>query len=559
MTTGPRPTPYPIVLHVNETGTPVKLAESSSAYIPSLSAVTISATTYLGLEGGGGVPGGQVNQIQYKTGNTTFGGSPFLRFSSSLSGILANFLSSTSLAANTISATSYINLPVSSLSSLADVQYTSVSGGQALIYSSALNKWAPGYTIYRSDNAPTNLLGANGDIYFRYIEDTTNAAYLSSLLDTNINLVTNGQSLVWNSGYWVPSSIPVGATGQITNIPSSSPIWNAASAEGYDIQWGLFENLQPTAFDVLGFSYYENPPKITNYRVSAAGPLLVQQAELNNLKDLDVGPAQTNDLLVKRSDGAWIGSSVIYPRTISATNWFGLPSSVSIWNANKINNISTKFTDPEKYDLLAFDILGTSISNVPLSEISPFILAGATLSSLGDVDDVSPSVNNTLTYLNGFWTPTSSLRLSSLSSTTISATNWQGIAFGDALTFQFKSQAGGFSSVPSIYYSTNGNFVASNVFISNGGTINSPFITIRNGADVSGTVKIQTVSATTYKLFGKDTSSANTVTTPSNNNQTIVYDLPSQQWRPGYAIYQATGVPNPSLGQNGDIYFQYTP
>lgn len=45
MTNGPRVTPFPIILHVDGRGSPVKLAEASAIYVPSLSAVTFSATT----------------------------------------------------------------------------------------------------------------------------------------------------------------------------------------------------------------------------------------------------------------------------------------------------------------------------------------------------------------------------------------------------------------------------------------------------------------------------------------------------------------------------------
>lgn len=292
MATGPRPTPHPIVLHVNDQGNPVRLAESSSIYVTTLSAVTVCATNYLGLEVSGGVPGGDLSSLQFKTGNTTFNGSPFLKFSAQLSGLLANAVSASriiasNLSATTLSATTYLNLPGTNLSSLLDVQYASVSGGQALIYSSSINKWAPGYTIYKSGASPTTSVGINGDIYLQYTNNTTNAAYLSSLLDTNINAVSNGQSLIWSSGYWIPSALPTQSPGVITSLPSASPIWNAASAEGYDIQFGVIDGLQPSPFDVLGFTF-ETPTRITNYRVSSAGPLLASQVNLSGLKDTGV-------------------------------------------------------------------------------------------------------------------------------------------------------------------------------------------------------------------------------------------------------------------------------
>jgi len=97
----------------------------------------------------------------------------------------------------TVSATNYRNLPTSSLSGLADVSANTVSGGQALIYSSSVNKWAPGYRIYQNNLQPNSTLGANGDIYFQILDSTGTA--LSSLTDTSIVSPSNGQTLIWNS------------------------------------------------------------------------------------------------------------------------------------------------------------------------------------------------------------------------------------------------------------------------------------------------------------------------------------------------------------------------
>ena len=154
MTTGPRPTPYPIVLQIDASGTPVGIGEASSLYVSSVSAVTITATNYIGLGSLSGYPGGSVGDIQVKSGNTTFSGYSNLRYDPTISTLFSNLLSSTSISAitlraATVSATNYLNLPSTNLSSLLDVQYTSVSGGQALVYSSSINKWEPGYTIYK--------------------------------------------------------------------------------------------------------------------------------------------------------------------------------------------------------------------------------------------------------------------------------------------------------------------------------------------------------------------------------------------------------------------------
>jgi hypothetical protein len=442
MTTGPRPTPYPIVLQVDQFGTPKGIAESSSIYVSSVSAVTISATNYLGLGGLSGFPGGDLSSLQFKTGNTTFNGSPFLKYSAQLSGLLANAVSASrvlasNLSATTISATTYLNLPGTNLSSLLDVQYASVSGGQALVYSSSINKWAPGYTIYKSDVAPTASLGTNGDIYLQYTQDSTNAAYLSSLLDTNINAVSNGQSLMWNNGYWIPSALPTGTQGAITNIPSASPIWNAASAEGYDIAFGLFLDLpnitplNPTPFDILGFSF-DTPPKITNYRLSAAGPVLGAKVDLSGLKDTGTLLGAPHNSLIVRSttnpQGGWEATlspilNSVSSNTISATNWKGLPSAIPIWNANKLQNLSAVFDNVQVLDILAIGA-GNIITNVNPTLAATYFAGLAVLSSLADVFYENPlQINDILTYtVDGFWEPSNSISL-----VNVSATNLRGV------------------------------------------------------------------------------------------------------------------------------------
>ncbi len=108
MPPGPRPTPFPVVVQFSDSAnptTPSKLLESSSLYVTSFSAITISATNisatnYFNLPGGGG-------SVDYNLLNTYY-------LNSSGDSASAGFYLS-SVSATNLSATNYFNLPSSTL------------------------------------------------------------------------------------------------------------------------------------------------------------------------------------------------------------------------------------------------------------------------------------------------------------------------------------------------------------------------------------------------------------------------------------------------------------
>jgi hypothetical protein len=84
--------------------------------------------------------------------------------------IVGSKVNVTDISAVSVSAETYLNLPLANASSLRGFTVSSLtpSAGQALVYSSSVEAWAPGYRIYQSSSAPNNLLGLDGDIYLQF-------------------------------------------------------------------------------------------------------------------------------------------------------------------------------------------------------------------------------------------------------------------------------------------------------------------------------------------------------------------------------------------------------
>jgi hypothetical protein len=71
MTTGPRPTPHPIILHVDDNGNPVRLAEASAIYVASAVIGTLSAINYQGIGANAGAEGVE-GSVQFKSNNLRY-------------------------------------------------------------------------------------------------------------------------------------------------------------------------------------------------------------------------------------------------------------------------------------------------------------------------------------------------------------------------------------------------------------------------------------------------------------------------------------------------------
>ena len=84
--------------------------------------------------------------------------------------IVGSRVNVTDISSVTVSAETYLNLPQTNASSLMGFAISSLtpSAGQALVYSNAAAAWAPGYRIFQSSAAPSNLEGFEGDIFLQY-------------------------------------------------------------------------------------------------------------------------------------------------------------------------------------------------------------------------------------------------------------------------------------------------------------------------------------------------------------------------------------------------------
>jgi hypothetical protein len=292
MPIGPRDKPSPLILHINSTtNAPAKIAEASAIYVTTVSAVTVSATNYLGLNfTGAGTPAGpDVGLIQYYANSTDFGSDPTFKFTPGTKTLSVSNVSSTNsesvvanvgvLTANTIlnpvilvstkvsaaygniselssvivSATTYKNLPTSSLSGLADVQFTNPSNGQSLVWSST--RWVassiaggPGATdhgaltgLEDNDHPQYVLSSTNANLSSLVSNIQTSAGQISSTLANHLasavhwDLATlnsnylNSSGDTANAGFYLQSvsAETVSATNYL-NLPSSTLVWKEA-------------------------------------------------------------------------------------------------------------------------------------------------------------------------------------------------------------------------------------------------------------------------------------------------------------------------------------------
>lgn len=488
------------------------------------------------LAGVGSLPGGPAGSVQFKSGST-FVGSSTVKYNESISGLeLVNTssvnLSSTYITAITVSSANYLNIPsgtaIWNANKVADVTITKVPIGDwgsrdilALQAGSLQRTPSTDYAYWVLDEVqPT--------IYANLPQ--TNASSIRGVSVTSTTPTTNNV-LVYTGSVWAPSSAISLATITATNLGGTN---------------------------IVGFS-----AAVTH--VSSAGL------------------SATN---FSATSARVIGLSAT---TLSSTNWYGLPSSVALWNASAINGANVVTVSPQ----VTGSTLGTFVYNQANAEYLTLPFSSTALAGTRNYAVSPPQGQIVASYL-GSATP--SLQINPYFNTTavlgsidlpqnkdvlVFSSDLYGYGFGGGWTWeqpsaliptvppvtaaggtgsiQFRGPDGEFSAVSHLYYASNGNFTASNVYILDSASINTPWVTFRDGFRALNNASLQgNFSAVTYTLFEKQTSSTGSPT-PTQDNQTITYDLNAQKWKPGFAIYQATALPDNSDGKNGDIYFRYIP
>lgn len=363
--------------------------------------------------------------------------------------ILGSRVNVTDISSVTVSAETYLNLPLANASSLRGFTVSSLtpSAGQALVYSSSVEAWAPGYRIYQSSSAPNNLLGVEGDIYLQFnaantfaqASGLTNASAIlsGSIIQKELN---NGSALGFLAYNYVLdtfqpisfNSVTVNGTRNITTdivqpIPRSqgwivasylgssseyfeiNPYWNSPDLQDLsailNVNYPGYPDL-PQSKDVLVFTdnlynkQFANPqPGITAKtkawtweRLSLGG---------GYIQDVDTEDAALNNIL--RYDGSsWVDSTSATLTNVSATS--ATFANLSATNSN-FNSVSVG------QSLLASSVSATLYRNLPRTEASAIYSYPITI----PINPIPPS--SLLSYFEGAWQPTQNISVVTASGT----------------------------------------------------------------------------------------------------------------------------------------------
>jgi len=660
MTTGPRPTPHPIILHIDDNGNPVRLAEASAIYVASAVIGTLSAINYQGLGINGGADGNE-GSVQFKSNNGFRGEEGFTynndTFTLNVINVnITNTLSSINFRSSVVSSTnsSAVNLYATTISATTVCATNYNAALEALSFQNLDNRYlnASGDSVtgsfYLQNVSAVNLSATN------YLNIPSTSAIWNASAIRGIPVTSTppslGESLVFKDGYWQPSAVGGGVGGtpgdpalsiqfkngsffsgvesikynssingiqsvtisstnlSSTNLSSTTlrsvgvcatnisattyqnlqedtPKWNASKIYGtpFDKNVLLLDDFityngatawkNTTKADVANLLYPLIQPQIPS------GLATWNASAIRGITVTATAPSLNNVLVYNGS--VWTPSSAISLATVSSTRYLGLPSGEATWNASAIRGANVLAVDA---GLTTANPIGTLIYNKTNNEYLTIPFSSTILNGSRDLlvtpyqgQIVASYLGSASDYfqINPVWKTFNDIPSnkdvlvfsSSLYGLPGGGWTWeqpsalvpQVTPFGSTGQIQFKGPNGQFSSIPGILYGTDNNYLgAPNIYIPDGGTIDTPFIYSRGGGYVGAAMSMVYVSAATYNIFGKDTSSAGSPT-PTSNNQTITYDSTGQKWKPGYAVYQATGIPNNSQGVNGDIYFRYIP
>ena len=569
---------------------------SNNIYVVTLSATTVCATNY----------DAQFDALSFSNLDSRY-------LNSAGDSVTGNFVVQ-ALSATTISAINYLNLP----SAIATWNASSIQGrsvtstapslGESLVWLGSA--WGPSAV---AGGAGGNAADPNLSIQFK------NGAFFSGTGNVTYNQSISGiESVGLSSTNLISRNISatiVSATSYL-NLREGDPLWNASKIQDADVLKDiLIANGDILVYTTPGNNWETHTPSeyadfiypvIQNRIPSAAA---VWNASSIQGRAVTSTPPVANNVLIFNGS-VWTPSSAIYlstvsstnlssvsaritglsATTISAVNWQGLPSAVATWNANKINGIEVLGIDEDvtgttlgaffysrpnnQYYTLPFSsvaIAGSRDVNTlpsinPQGQIVASYLGSATPSLQINPVFATPGINDVLVFSSNLYgSPVVSGWTWQQASSLITPTTAAG-SFGGVI--QVRGPNGEFSSIPDFYYDAQFSSlrIPKTMYFPDEGYLEAYWITSRsnvvspyvsaNFIDVATQIRPREVSATTYKLFGANTSSTGTVTA---NNQTITYDFGASRWKPGYTVFQATATPTTGIGSDGDIYFQYLP
>lgn len=483
MPIGPRDKPSPLILHINSTtNAPAKIAEASAIYVTTVSAVTVSATNYLGLNfTGAGTPAGpDVGLIQYYANSTDFGSDPTFKFTPGTKTLSVSNVSSTNsesvvanvgvLTANTIlnpvilvstkvsaaygniselssvivSATTYKNLPTSSLSGLADVQFTNPSNGQSLVWSST--RWVAS-SVDSGITDHGNLVGLQDNDHPQYVLSSTNSSLsslvasietsttqLSSTLASHIasavhwNLTTLNTNYLNSSGDNSNSEFYLGTVSATTlsatnylNLPSSTIVWSEAyttvfvaknghtstinkgtpvaitGSDGTNILVTPLSSLNTHVPDAVGFSNHVAGLAQVQMSVNATGHIVTEGL----ITGFDGAPTQLNTNAFNEGDILYVSSNGQLNNVRPPAPYESHPVGfVTRKNANN-GEIYVKIeTQPEINDIVGFNLTRETIRNGDLITYDITTSTFVNSQNINISGSVSAGVVSATQYLN---------------------------------------------------------------------------------------------------------------------------------------------------------------
>lgn len=380
--------------------------------------------------------------------------------------------------------------------------------------SSIVNVHINDSTIHFTSGSLSGYYAASSWVNANYSPTSHNHIFsaLSGLSDTLITSPSQGQSLVWSSTRWVPSSVGGGAGvtshSQLTGLDANDHPQYASSSVSAQIQ--SVSSYASGVSSIVNSHINDSTIHFTSGSLSGyyAGSAWTDSryvlTSINSALSSQVNSIEASTIGISSTLNAHIGSAVhwnletlnsnylnssgdsvnasFYLSGLSATNfsattYLNLPSGAAVWNANQLQGRNVSSTAPDTSAVLVYNGLGWTPA------YSIFISSTAPDNSVGDNGDlyfqygddlaVSAYILSATNYLN---LPTSSL--SGLLDTSVTVGNigtgkslvWNGskwipssvgggtgttTAAGTTTEIQFRGTDGVFSSIPGFIWNPN--------------------------------------------------------------------------------------------------------